>query len=371
MKFRKDKKKIELRPVDEKSDTKARIIRLGKDAVEEEVEEELPTVRVGDGASSDFSAQPATKDELKIRTNDPGIESLIEKEVLLSGETWDSESIEDQNFPLGWVVLVACIFSAAILWSLFNLKEGSEKSALLKEETKALQKKEEQEEITVEAQVTVIERTTRNFFDSRSVEEMLRYVRHPKRVRPLMEKYYAAEPLKPIRIENTLSLSPLTIDNYASYWWASYRLEGDIKAHLILESISDKVVKVDWETYVCYQPMAWDQFANERPSGYTGDFRVYVEKDTFYSHEFSDSNAFDSYRLTALDGEEVLFGYVPRGRELGLRMQELTGAKEGVPQALILRLYIPKELESKRGVVIQEIVSPRWLIVNDSPEVKP
>jgi hypothetical protein len=39
MKFRKDKQKIELRPVDEKPDTKARIIRLGKDAVEEEVED--------------------------------------------------------------------------------------------------------------------------------------------------------------------------------------------------------------------------------------------------------------------------------------------------------------------------------------------
>jgi hypothetical protein len=371
MKFRKDKQKIELRPVDEKSDTKARIIRLGKDAVEEEVEEELPTVRVGDGASSDFSAQPASKDELKIRTNDPGIESLIEKEVVVSGEAWDSEFIEDRNFPFGWVVLVACIFSAAILWSLFNLNEGSEKSALLTEEAKATQKKEEQEEINVEAQVTVIEKTTRNFFDSRSVEEMLRYVRYPQRVRPLMEKYYATEPLKPIRIENMLSLSPLTIDNYASYWWASCQLEGDSKAHVILESISNKEAKVDWETYVCYQPMAWDKFANERPSGYTGDFRVYVEKDTFYSHEFSDSNAFDSYRLTALDGEEVLFGYVPCGRELGLRMQELTGNKEGVPQALILRLYIPKELESKRGVVIQKIVSPRWFVVDDSTEAEP
>jgi hypothetical protein len=35
---------------------------------------------------------------------------------------------------------------------------------------------------------------------------------------------------------------------------------------------------------------------------------VYVERDHFYSHEFSDSAAFESYRLTALNGEAVLFG---------------------------------------------------------------
>ena len=39
------------------------------------------------------------------------------------------------------------------------------------------------------------------------------------------------------------------------------------------------------------------------------DFRVYVEADNFYSHEFADSDQWMSFRLTALDSEETLFGY--------------------------------------------------------------
>ena len=360
----KDKQKIELRPVDEESVAKLRYIRLSKDAVEEV--EELPPVRVGDGTGSDLSAQSVSKDELKIRTNEPGIGSLIEKEAPLAEETWDSEVIEVRHFPWGWVALVACVFSGAILWSLSHLNESREKSVLLTQETNAILNKEKQEEIDAETQVSAIENTARDFFDARSVEEMLRYVRHPDRVRPLMESYYATGAPKPIRIEQFLSLSPLTIDNLGSYWMVSCQLEGDVQTQMMLESISVKEAKVDWETFVCYQPMAWDEFANERPGGYTGDFRVYVEKDVFHSHEFADSNAFDSYRLTALNGEEVLFGYVPRGRGLGFQMEQLTAGREGTPLPLILRLHIPKELKSPRGVVVQEIVSPRWFFLDDS-----
>lgn len=365
----KDKQKIELRPVDEEADTKVRFIRLGKEAVEEV--EELPPVRVGDSTGSSATPQPASKEELKIRTKEPDVGSLIEKEALVTEETWDLADTQHRAFPWGWVALVACAFSVAILWSLSNLNQGHEKSALLAEETKSILNKERQEEIDAEMQVSAIENTARNFFDSRSVEEMLRFVRHPDRVRPLMESYYAAEAPKPVRIENFLSMAPLTIDNHGSFWMVSCQLEGGLHTQMMLESVSVKEAKVDWETFVCYQPMAWDEFAKNRPSGYKGDFRVYVEKDIFFSHEFSDSNAFDSYRLTTLNGEEVLFGYVPRGRGLGLQMEELMAGREGAPLPLILRLHIPKELKSPRGVVIQEIVSPRWFFVDDSKGGQP
>ncbi len=362
----KEKQKIELRPVDEESAVKFRFIRLGKDTVEEW--EELPPVRVGESNASDPSSEPESKDEHKIRTNEPSLASLIEKETPVEEEVWDTELVEDRYFPWGWVALVACLFSGAILWSLSNLNKGREKSARLSSERETILTKEMQEEMDAEMQISAIENASRSFFDSRSVEEMLRYVRHPDRVRPLMESYYAKEAPKPIRIENFLSMAPLTIDNHGSYWMVSCQLEGDVQTQMMLESISVKEAKVDWETFVCYQPMAWDEFAKTRPSGYTGNFRVYVEKDMFHSHEFSDSNAFDSYRLTALNGEEVLFGYVPRGRGLGLQMEGLTADRNGAPLPLILRLHIPKDLKSPRGVVIQEILSPRWFFIDDSKE---
>jgi hypothetical protein len=67
----------------------------------------------------------------------------------------------------------------------------------------------------------------------------------------------------------------------------------------------------------------------------------------------------------------VLFGYVPRGRDIGLKMEELTAGKGSEPLPLLLRLHIPKDLKSPRGVVIKEIVSPRWLFVDDPQEGEP
>ncbi len=365
----KKNEKIELRPVDEESDAKVRFVRLGKDAVEEV--EELAPVRVGKSADPDVTLLPASKDELKIRSMEPDVGSLIERDSPVEEEAWDSEAAPHRSFPWGWVALLACVFSVAILWSLSNLNEADERNAQLARETKAILDKEREEETDAETQVSTIEKTVRDFFDARSVEEMIRYVRHPERVRPLMESYYAASAPKPVRIENFLSLEPLTIENRASYWMVSCELEGALRTQMMLESISVKEAKVDWETFVCYQPMAWDEFAKTRPSGYTGDFRVYVEKDMFHSHEFSDSNAFDSYRLTTLHGEEVLFGYVPRGRGLGLRMEQLTAGREGGTLPILLRLHIPKDLKSPRGVVIKEIVSPRWFFADDPQEVEP
>jgi hypothetical protein len=114
--------------------------------------------------------------------------------------------------------------------------------------------------------------------------------------------------------------------------------------------------------------MAWDEFAGKRPGGYTGDFRVYVERDHFYSHEFSDSAAFESYRLTALNGEAVLFGYVPRGAGFARQISELIEGQGGGSGPLILRLHVPQDVQSPRGVVIREIVNPRWVFIE--PPVK-
>ena len=365
----KEKQKCELRPVDEEADTNHRFVRLEKNAVVEM--EELPPVRVGGKSSHDLLLNPSGKEVLRTRSVEPNVSSLIEREAQVMEEPWDTAAATGQTFAWGWVALVAGVFAAAILWSLTNLNKAGDESEVLDRTTQSIIEKEKQEEIDAETQVSTIERAVRHFFDSRSVEEMLRYVRHPERVRPLMEGYYAESALKPLRIERFLSLEPLTIDHSASYWAVFCELEGAVQSQLILESASVNEAKVDWETFVCYQPMDWDEFAKSRPEGYTGDFRVYVEKDQLHSHEFSDSSTFDCYRLTALNGDEVLFGYLPRGLALGLRLDKLTAGNENQGVSMLLRLHVPKDIESPRGVVIKEIVSLRWFFTDNPKEEGP
>lgn len=358
----KEKEKVELRAVDEDAESRARYVRLGKDAAEEL--EELPPVRVG-RALPLGRLDAATREELKTRSNEPDVGSLIEREITSSEDPWETPAVEGRTFPWGWVAVVACLFGAAIIWSLVNVNRAEERRQALTTEALAILEKEKQMDMDASDLIGALERVVRSFFDSRSVEEMRRFVRHPERVGPLMEGYYAAKAPVPVRVVRVLSLEPLTIDMRAAFWMVSCELEGGLQTQMLVEALSEKEARVDWETFVCYQPMEWDEFAKKRPGGYTGDFRVYAEKDHYYSHEFADSEAFDCYRLTALNGQETLYGYVNRSTDHARRIAELVSGREGVGVPMILRLYVPKGVSSPRGVVVLGLVGPRWLFVEE------
>jgi hypothetical protein len=361
----KEKDKIELKPVDENADVKLRFVRLHKNAAEEV--EELPPVKVGViPINARLEASP--KEDLKIRSNEPDVGSLIERDIPMTEEPWDHEMLAEAKVPWGWVAVVACIFTVAILWSLINLNSGEENGDTLVKESISAREREMVEEMDATILIGALEAAVRGFFDARSIEEKLLHVRQSERVQPLMERFYAGSVPEPARVVSIVGMDPLTIDRHASFWMVVCELEGGLESQLLVEAVSEKEAKVDWETFVCYQPMAWDEFAGKRPGGYTGDFRVYVERDHFYSHEFSDSAAFESYRLTALNGEAVLFGYVPRGAGFAQQISELIEGQGGGSVPLILRLHVPQDVQSPRGVVIREIVNPRWVFIE--PPVK-
>jgi hypothetical protein len=362
----KEKKKLELRPVDEAADQAQRILRLDADNVEE-VEVELPPVRVGEGFSPEAKEEAGTAKAVMARSNEPDIGSLIEREEIVPDGEWESTPTHRTKLPWGWVALVGCIFAGGILWSLVAVKHSDKKQDLLAGQSGRIIENSQQEERDAENMIAGIEAGVRGFFGSGSVEEMLRFVRHPQRIAPLMEEYYRENPPTPVRMEKIQSLAPLTVDNLATFWIATCELENSQVAQVWVEAVGTNEAKVDWETYVNYQPMDWDNFARSRPGGYTGDFRVYVEPDNFYSHEFADSRVFSSFRLTALKGEEVLSGYTPRGGALEKKLIEIIARNGGGATPVILRLRLPDGLDSKRGVVMDELICPRWVFL-ENPE---
>lgn len=362
----KEKESVELKAVDEAEEKKSRFYRLHGDAVEEV--EELPAVRVGGKLLPEARLVAAGKDEMKTRSNEPDVGSLIEKDAEQQPEQWETAEVS-KGLPWGWMALVGCAFAAGILWSLIEVSRSDDRRDELVEEAKEVLEKEQQEEMEAGEMIDTIEKVVGNYFDSRTVEELLRYVRHAERVKPLMEKQYAEKPLVPMRVKAIQSLDPLTIDSRATFWMVTCELEDGSTDQLLVEVISPTVAKVDWETTVCYQPMDWDKFAKERPEGYTGDFRVYAAEDNFYSHEFADSQAFACFRLKALDSMEVQYGYVARDSALAKKMEQMIRDNNGAPVPILLRLSVPEKGESKNALTIRKFICPRWLFV-ESPDAE-
>jgi hypothetical protein len=366
-----DEKRVKLRTVDEEAAREPEVVRLYNRELEPKRLEELP-VRLGRQLSQESPSrlEMPDREELELRTHQPGIEALIETDAYnpdLAEQTWGESSASRLPIPWGWFVLIGVAIVAAAVWSLANLKESEEQAHSIRVETESALAREEVEETEARGLIERIENTLRIYFESSSVDLLARLVRHPERVKPLMFKYYARHPLVQSPMKSLRVLQPLTLDNRGNFWMGSVMLADGRLVNLIIEIDANGQPLIDWETQVCFQPMPWDEFARERPAGSSMDFRVYAERDNFHSHEFADAEKWDCYRLTALDSDETLFGYVAAGSEAAQVLAEITANNPNGRNTLILRLSIPHGLQSRRGVVIEKVVCARWLYV-DSPK---
>lgn len=360
-----EEKRFELKPVEEVVQPPEPVIRLESDETSQRARSSRPPSPHEPPAPSHRLDVP-TRQDYESRTHQPGIEALIENGPFNPDgleQDWGKVSTQQRNIPWGWFVLIGLLLAGAAIWSLAGVKKADVKAEQIRVETESAVFKDEKEEQEASQLIERIDAVTRDFFNAASVDAMVPLVRHPERVRSLMEHYYSEHPLVPMTVVRTKILQPLTLDNRANFWMKSVELAEKQNRNLIVEVLENGEPKIDWETLVCYQPMNWDAYANGRPAGTSMDFRVYVEPDNFFSHEFSDPEKWNSFRLTALDADETLFGYVPAGSELSDQIIGLLKRNQGSKTSLVLTLTIPEGLKSRRGVVIEKLLSPRWLYV--------
>ncbi len=359
-------KRVELKPVDDTPEPEVAVIRLESD----ETRQRAKPVRLGVPETETGVSQrldvPA-REEYETRTHQPGIEALIENEAVdpnFLEQDWGSESTRHKSTPWGWFVLIGLILASGAIWSLSGVKKSEVKAAEIRVAADTSIDQEAKEELEASQLIDRMEAVTRKFFATTSVDALARLSRHPERVRPLMESYYGGKPIPPQQLTRPPLLQPLTMDNRANFWMGSVDLADKTKRNLIIEILGDGEPRIDWETLVCYQPMKWDTFATERPAGKSMDFRVSMERDNFFSHEFADATQWNCFRLTALNSDETLFGYTKVGDEISNSLLALIQQNRGRRTAVILRLNIPEGIQSRRGVVIEKMLSPRWLYIN-------
>jgi len=365
-----EEKPVKLRMVDDDTEPPVPIIRL--DNLETgQIHHEKP-IRLGPSPEESLPGvrhrlDLPTRDDVEVRTHQPGIDVLLEPEFVApeSAEAaWGTASSRGNPIPWGWFILVALLVCGAVVWSWARVHKADARADQLESHTQSILKSEEQEQKEAAQLIDRIDKTIRDYFNATAVEPLLRLVRQPERVKPLMHRYYSNRPVFTASFRAYSSLETLTLDNHGNFWIATVSLSDGIDKKLIIEIDPSGTPKIDWETLVCYQPMPWDDYARQRPAGVSMDFRVYAVRDSFYSHEFANSERWNSYHLTAYNSEEVLFGYVPKGGDLDNEISKLMEKEKTNKVSLILRLNVPQGIQSHRGVIIEKVVNNRWLIIN-------
>jgi hypothetical protein len=307
------------------------------------------------------------RSEMKFRTHEPKLRALDNLEEASLEDEWDGEK-EAVRMRVSWRIVCGSLATIILFLLVVGLIKAPEKDEVViskNEPTQAAESKKERLEPEARKTIEVIHGAVMRFHAASSVEAMLKEVRHPERIGPLMEQYYSKKPLQASEVSLVEGLNPLTIGTRSEFWVVLTRHHSGEQGIVVVEVSGPDRVKVDWETFVCYQPMVWDDFVKNRQANFREDFRVYVQHDDFYNYEFGDSERYQAYKLSALNGEEVLYGYVERKSPLYEAMEELLVRKSGQPAPMLLRLYLPGGLQSKSGVLIEKLIAPRWLVVDE------
>jgi hypothetical protein len=267
--------------------------------------------------------------------------------------TWTTQA---KNLPAGMVAVICfCVLLSATAIVLLIRRnhhvEDAQKSVKRNVITNV-----ETEVRTAELLVKSIQRTIRQYYLAPTIEEKLRYVRHPEETRAMMEQYYAKHPIESKKCDLITSFTFFTQGD-RNFWRVLAIQKNQKREWIFLEQISETEVRIDWETHVHYQPMPWSEYTQKRPLRAL-DFRISLYPTPYYVGEFVDESRWASYRVTAEGYDEVLFGYVIRNSE---EHRIIEAALEKQSPFVIATLMIPSDSKVKHAVVIQKIVSDSYI----------
>jgi hypothetical protein len=144
------------------------------------------------------------------------------------------------------------------------------------------------------------------FLNARDVDELLEHVRNRTRIGKTVRKYYADHPFVPLG--NYTAPLPGDLKRSNGFFSVSIYHEGKF---LRLQADESQDYKIDWESFVAYGEMDWDEFLATKPKTPTL-LLVKIHYDDYYNYDFTQKD-FTSLRVMHPDGSRELFAYANCG----------------------------------------------------------
>ncbi len=351
----------------EKRDDKIRVIEESPDEIVRlDAPKRSPVEKKGMIATEAMVAQISEEDEKveKERHFDP------EKEWIDELEQKEASAV-----PMGWFVLLGVGLIGVVIWAAFQAWSSGSKNDPVEitgsqglftdkplgkiaeiEARKAAEKHFDEMEAVVSA-----------FLSADSVEGKAKYVRHRERVLPLMQQFYRDRPLEVAEFKSTKEYRITSLEYRPFLALKIEDEEGEF--HPILVEDTKEGILVDWESFVCYQPVLPESYLEERPTE-SVRLRVYATPDHFYAYEFASESEFACYQLSFRNSKELLYGFVKKGGVLDQKFRTVfPEGREKKRQPLILKMRFLEGSKAPRSVLIEEMESKLWAFAKDPAKV--
>ena len=292
---------------------------------------------------------------------------------------WDSETSQEptggtQGAP--WkIVLLGGLFAAVLIAGVLVLflvdrDEGgggaSSVEAMLGREGVVLEAEneegvlvEELRTVDIDAEIAAMIDIVESFLGATTVDELLDFTLRDRYQQDRIREYYRTREVKP-QVAKQIAAGGRIVKN--GDLWATDVIFSDNSRRPITVRRSESGYRVDWESWVGYSEMTWEEIREVRTMTPVV-FRVLCSKVQYYNYGFRDENKWTSFRLQSPDREHTLFGYVERRSEEEKRLIRY-GNDEGNPRAFIVKIRFA-EGSGPDQVIIDEVISTGWSAVGD------
>lgn len=198
------------------------------------------------------------------------------------------------------------------------------------------------------------------FLSAQSVDELRDLVRNPDVTIPRIMKLhpdgkidmgglYAFNPTDQFMMSGVFISVPVYTQNFE-------------KRIIVFAETADGI-RIDWESWVGWCEMGWEEFMNTKPT--TGTlFRVKLNNTNYYNFNFSDDSKWRSYILLSHDKTHQIYGYVEQGSPAAV---EIGNAIQPGDNYFTLSLRFPEKAESDNQVIIDRVISNGWVVPTPPP----
>lgn len=280
-------------------------------------------------------------------------------------ERWAEQTSNKRK--IDWKLVPAVYAVAALAHTLITMI-SMPKANIEQIEQRVVQEQEaviEQKEVASASER--LESAVEGYLNASTVDEKMQWVRHPMRIKPLMDLHYEKNSMEERKFSSIQKMKAVSAWS-KSYILISAELTSGEQQFLAVEHTPEDTYKIDWETDVCYQPISWKIFSNVK-SSIAMDMRVMVKPDAHYTMNFSEEDDYVCFRMVTRDNQKPIYGYVKKSSPVWHDLRIFFTAKKQTSldgEPLILRLRVPEHGIAKNGVIIERFLSDRWLYL-DSP----
>ncbi len=294
----------------------------------------------------------------KRRRRRKGGENLTWEHHEVSNHSGHGERGQMRGFLLGGVVLLGLLFGGLAVF--MRDREGRVKpTAIPVAEVETAPKPSVTTGRSDEAVLAEAKPLVEKFLAATSVDELLPWVRHPEISGPRMADYYPdgkVEAAGLSRLNPTVQMTVSEDLRSITVVTESY----DIKPLVV--SVTPGAMKVDWESWVGWSSMSWEEFRKTRPTT-PQEFRVILSAVEYYNFAFSDDRRWQAYRLESPDRENSIYGYAEKGSTMDQQLRPNLDVKT---RPLMLSLKFPEGAVSGDQVEIVQFLTEGW--VEQDPE---